>query len=263
MPIRLSVSLGSVLEANVFYWAAIGGASVISCSWGPPDRGGAESDQCFPLPASTRLAIDYAVTHGRYGKGCLIFFAAGNGNENMDTDAYASYEKTIAVAACNDKSRKSQYSDYGRAVWCAFPSSDSMSESPETGTTDSCGIWTTDVRGIEAGYNTGKTSDPFGNYAPEFGGTSSASPGAAGVAALVLAVNPNLYWEEVKQILADTCDKISHPEEGELGQYNALGHSHYYGYGRLNAEKAVLLARMRLDNAILPPQIEKPLHNCR
>lgn len=43
-----------------------------------------------PLPDSTRLAIDYAVTQGRAGKGCVVLFAAGNGNESGDLDGYAS-----------------------------------------------------------------------------------------------------------------------------------------------------------------------------
>ena len=74
-----------------------------------------------PLPTSTRLAIDYATANGRGGKGCVVLFAAGNGNESVDNDGYASYPKVTAVAACNDRGRRSVYSDFGKAVWCAFP----------------------------------------------------------------------------------------------------------------------------------------------
>jgi hypothetical protein len=63
---------------------------------------------------------------------------------------------------------------------------------------------------------------------------SSACPGAAGVAALVLSSNDALYWEEVKNILRLSCDRI----DQEDGQYDEEGHSPFYGYGRLNAEKA-------------------------
>ena len=70
MPIRLASGLGSQHEADAFIWAADHGADVISCSWGPTDgrvvrtrtiRGTGRSS---PLPASTRLAIDY-VDHQR------------------------------------------------------------------------------------------------------------------------------------------------------------------------------------------------------
>jgi subtilisin family serine protease len=73
------------------------------------------------------------------------------------------------------------------------------------------------------------------NYTNSFGGTSSACPGAAGVAALVLSRNPSLNWDEVKDILRRSCDRID-PEDGK---YDANGHSPLYGYGRLNAEKTV------------------------
>ena len=86
MPIRLVSGLGSQSEADAFAWAAQNGADVISCSWGPTDGKWWDAadplhKQVVPLPDSTRLAIDYAVTRGRSGKGCVVFFAAGNGNE--------------------------------------------------------------------------------------------------------------------------------------------------------------------------------------
>jgi subtilisin family serine protease len=253
MPIRLASGLGSQQEANAFRWAADNGADVISCSWGPQDGQWFDlSDslhrQQVPLPASTKLAIEYATTQGRGGKGCVVLFAAGNGNESVDNDGYASYERVIAVAACNDRGQRSVYSDYGNAVWCAFPSSDfghAPFSHPEPLTT---GIWTTDRTGA-LGYNRGSFTDgdTTGNYTNSFGGTSSACPGAAGVAALVLAVNPNLRWQEVKEIFRQSCDKI----DPSGGQYDANGWSKYYGYGRLNASTAIAVAKPQPQNSIV------------
>lgn len=237
MPIRFVSALGSQDEADAFIWAAQNGADVISCSWGPPDGVWWEPTdpghkQKVPLPDSTRLAMDYAFTKGRNGKGCVILFAAGNGSESVDNDGYASYAKIIAVAACNDYGTRSAYSDYGNAVWCAFPSNNGYaSQTP--------GIWTTDRSG-RAGYNSGNTQqgDAAGNYTNSFGGTSSACPGVAGVVALILSRNPNLRWDEVKDILKRSCDRI----DPSGGSYDANGHSSFYGYGRVNALKAVELA---------------------
>ena len=237
MPLRLVSSLGSQAEADAFVWAADHGADVISCSWGPMDGewwnpDDPRHDEVVPLPDSTRLAIDYAVREGRAGKGCVITWAAGNGNEPVDNDGYARYDKVIAVAACNDRGKKAAYSDKGNALWCAFPSSNGPASLTR-------GIWTTDVSG-SGGYNSGNAADgdAAGHYTNAFGGTSSACPGAAGVAALVIARNPELRWHEVKEILKGCCDKI----DVSGGRYDATGHSALYGYGRLDARRAVELA---------------------
>lgn len=237
MPIRLVSGLGSQDEADAFAWAADHGADVISCSWGPVDGAWWDPNdpihkQKVPLPDSTRLAIDYATSKGRDGRGCVITWAAGNGNESVDNDGYAGYEKVIAVAACNDSSKRSAYSDRGKAIWCSFPSNDG-----EPSLTP--GIWTTDRTG-HAGYNPGSASqgDSNGNYTNSFGGTSSAAPGAAGVVALVLATNPTLTPTDVKDILRSTSDRID--DRGR--QYDQDGHSKSFGYGRLNAARAVAAA---------------------
>jgi subtilisin family serine protease len=237
LPIRLASALGSQAEADAFHWAATHGADVISCSWGPEDGDFTSPEdptheQVVPLNDNTRLAIEFAVREGRDGKGCVVLFAAGNGGESVDNDGYASFDQVIAVAACNDKSRRSPYSDHGRAIWCAFPSNNYYpSLTP--------GIWTTDRPG-SAGYNPGNTKagDVQGHFTNSFGGTSSACPGAAGVAALVLARNPGLRWTEVRDVMKRSCDAID-PKDG---RYDAAGHSPYYGYGRLNARRAVELA---------------------
>lgn len=236
MPLRMR-SLGAQDEADAFAWAADHGADVISCSWGPVDgdwwnAADPRHEQFVPLPDATRLALDYATEVGRGGRGCVIAWAAGNGNESVDNDGYASYERVIAVAACNDMSVKAPYSDYGQAIWCAFPSNNlEPSLTP--------GIWTTDRGGAE-GYNSGDVSlgDLAGNYVNSFGGTSSACPGVAGVAALVLSVNPELRWDEVRDLLRRACDRIDEPG----GEYDEDGHSRFHGYGRVNATRAVELA---------------------
>ncbi|HVJ82112.1 MAG TPA: S8 family serine peptidase [Planctomycetia bacterium] len=245
MPIRLASGLGSIEEAEAFRWAADNGADVISCSWGPADGKWYDASdpvhsRATPIRASTRDALEYAFTNGRGGKGCIVCFAAGNGNESVDLDGYASYPKVIAVAACNDTSKRSIYSDFGKAVWCAFPSNDfGRGTHPDPITT---GIWTTDRRGA-SGYNPGDSqsggADRPGDFCEDFGGTSSACPGVAGVAALVLSANGSLRWNEVKDLIRRSCAPID-PAGGE---YDSEGRSKYYGFGRVDALAAVKLAR--------------------
>lgn len=265
MPLRMPLSIGSQRLAEAFQWAADHGADVISCSWGPPDgRWWDPNDPLHqrevPIADNIRLAIDYAVTRGRGGKGCVVFFAAGNGNESVDNDGYASYTNVLAVAACNDRGRRSGYSDFGKAVFCAFPSSDFAFPAEGRPAPLTSGIWTTDRTG-RAGYNTGSVQegDAVGNYTSTFGGTSSACPGAAGVAALVLARNASLRWDEVKDILRRSCDRI----DPQGGQYDANGHSPLYGFGRLNAETAVRLAvpTQPVDSAVIMRTYSEPIRD--
>jgi len=242
MPIRNSSYLGSIKEANAFKWAVDHGADIISCSWGPEDGDWWDSNDpkhttFIGIADSTALAIDDAVTRGRNGKGCVVFFAAGNGNEDVKYDGYASYDKVIAVADSNDRNKRSVYSDFGNKIWCCFPSGDFEHHPFNHPSPLTTGIYTTDRRG-SAGYNI-----QF-DYCDDFGGTSSSCPGVAGIAALILSANPELTWLQVKEILKDSCEKI----DTANGQYDANGYSKFYGYGKPDAEKAVNKALQLKNN---------------
>jgi len=234
IPIR-SGGLGSFSEAKAFAWAADHGADIISCSWGPPDGIWYDPNDPahripFPLPDSSSLAIDYALKKGRNGAGCLLVWAAGNGNEEIHYDGYASLPTILAVAACDYKEKRSPYSDFGQNIACCFPSS-SASSTP-LGVSD--GIWTTD-RSLSLGYN------PEGDYVGTFGGTSASCPGVAGCLALILSVFPKLENRHIRPILNMTSDKIS----SDTGKYTN-GHSHYFGYGRINPYLAILFIKQNL-----------------
>lgn len=238
MPIRSLAGLGSNEEGDSVLWAINNGADIISNSWGYPDGDVADPNdpmhfQEIELQFPLRKAIEKAVKEGRNGKGCIVLFSAGNGNESADKDRYITNPNIIAVAACNDTGKKSVYSDFGKCVWVCFPSDDFEVE----GINDNYrpltpGIWTTDT----AKKNKKRV---YSKYMADFGGTSSACPGVAGVCALILSVNPDLSWQEVKDILKKTADKI----DKKNGKYDSKGHSEWYGYGRVNAYKAVKLAK--------------------
>ncbi len=118
-----------------------------------------------------------------------------------------------------------------------------------------CGIVTTDLTGAP-GYSAsdytvaddcyaGTSCNPTGTCPVQgcFGGTSASAPFATGVAALVRSTNPALTWREVSDILRHTADKV--PAMG-----GALFHQEY-GFGRVNAEAAVLAAlRIPADGVI-------------
>ncbi len=235
--------LGVQDEAEMFVWAANNGAHIINCSWGPRDG----VNEIVPLPDTTREAIHYCVTHGRDGKGIPIFWAAGNGNvanpgELVDNDGYASNPDVMAIAASiNPDSRgrgetKAPYSDIGKALFVSAPSSGG-----------SKAIFTVDRRG-SAGYNPEYgVVDEAGEYTDQFGGTSSATPLVAGIAALMLSVNPDLTLDQVRDIIRRTADKIGDRSTYHLDENTGLSHSELFGYGRVNAAKAVREAQNLLN----------------
>jgi hypothetical protein len=87
------------------------------------------------------------------------------------------------------------------------------------------------------------------DYKNNFGGTSSATPLSAGIAALVLSIDPELSWLEVRDILRTTADRIDLTNTNAVGQWvdtdgdGVVDYSQWYGYGRLNANDAIQAAR--------------------
>lgn len=214
--------------ADAFGYAADHGAAVINNSWGPTDGTGMEQ----PLPDALRAGIDYAVTRGRGGKGCVITWASGNGQESADLDGYSSNPNVISVAASTNADRHAFYSDYGNSVDVCAPSSDSINN-----------VVTSD--------RTGQVGDSIDNYTNNFGGTSAATPIAAGTAALMLSVNPNLTYTQVRDILVNSADKIDRAD----GAYDSAGHSKFFGFGRINALRALQAAEVAVPTISLltPP----------
>ncbi|MBK8256230.1 MAG: S8 family serine peptidase [Polyangiaceae bacterium] len=197
--------------AGTFDWAAQRGR-IISCSWTITPNN--------TLSAAIRRAVN---------NGVAVFCAAGN--NGTGTISYpASLAETIAVGASTNRDVRAGYSQFGVGLDVVAPSSGGTLR-----------IETTDVRGAN-GYNAG--ASPGGDYcnandASGFGGTSAATPLTAGVAALMLSVNPALTPAEIRQILQSTADKI----DPINAAYDATGWSNQYGFGRVNAARAVQGAR--------------------
>jgi subtilisin family serine protease len=270
MPIRTSGYLDDTAVEQIFNWATDKGAAVISCSWGP-------SAVYFPLSLRQRAVLTRSATQGRGGKGCVIVFAAGNANRPVNgtvneqgwtnnvlrgptnwLNGFAVHPDVMTVAATTSLGKKAAYSNWGANISIAAPSNNAPPGIwlPQTGYTFTApavrsslpgkGVFTSDRLGT-AGY------DPS-NFTSSFGGTSSACPVVAGVAALVLSANPDLSAQEVKQILQSTADKLVDPEPDpqlalRKGTYDASGHSQWFGYGKVNAARAVQAARQRLSAA--------------
>ena len=231
LPVRISAPPdrgGEPIEAEAMRWAAEQGADVICCAWAP-DKPTQDSGRLHP---STRAAIDWAVAHGRSGKGCVILFSSGNDDCDIALNGYANHPAVIAVGACNCRGRRASYSSWGQALWCVV-----LSNEPR------------DPVGARMTYT---TTTPVGSfllgdtlYTQNFGFTSAACAIAAGVCAQILSVDPGLTWREVREIIAQACQRID--EAG--GSYDQRGHSPYYGFGRLDPARALEMARRKIEDS--------------
>lgn len=221
MPVRMSEWLSDETIADMFMHAMNNGADVISCSW-------SAAAWDFPLSTKMNAVLRKVATEGRTNKkGCVILFAAGNEDRPLDGEkngkrsyqGFALHPNVIAVGASNSLDRRSGYSNYGPELAIVAPSSGSPGRP----------IVTTDRRGPQ-GYSPN-------DFTREFGGTSSSTPLTAGLAALILSVNPELTSEQVKTLIKSTADKIDPENAGYVD-----GHSIRYGSGRINAHRALQAA---------------------
>jgi thermitase len=153
------------------------------------------------------LAIDYA-----YSKGITICCAAGN--DNKEGIAFpASNKKTIAVGATDpDDTRTILFigtvaggSNFGPEIDCVAPGN----------------------------YIPGLAISPQ-DYNSRGGGTSASTAFVSGLVALLLAQNNTLTPAQVHDIICTTADdQVGKPAE------DTKGWDKYYGYGRVNALKAL------------------------
>lgn len=155
-------------------------------------------------------AIDYAYSHG-------VTLISATGNFGYSYIAFpACYSKVIAVGAMDQNYQKRYSSNYGDGLDLVAPGEDI--------------------------YSTKKDND-YGASS----GTSFAAPQVAGVAALMLSVNPSLTPSQIRNKLRSTCTKLSGYS------YNTSGWNNYVGYGLLNAYAAVCSALS--GDRIVGPQL--------
>ncbi|OJV35477.1 MAG: hypothetical protein BGO29_05180 [Bacteroidales bacterium 36-12] len=170
----------------------ISGADILSCSWN--------------ISTYTALTneIQSAVTLGRQRNGvrlgCVVVFAAGNNNQS-NIPYPASLNDVISVGAisqCGSRKRSNNKPSEVNPGVTPDPLGVSCDEEKWWGSNygqeldvvaPGVKIYTTDIQGSN-GYNT--STGVTGNYFDSFNGTSAACPHVAGIAALVLSVNPCL-----------------------------------------------------------------------
>ncbi|MBM3964795.1 MAG: choice-of-anchor D domain-containing protein [Planctomycetes bacterium] len=178
-----------------------------------------------PFP-SMNAALAVGTVQGRGGLGATYFFSSGNNGTGVLGEPAGQSAFTpgvIAIGASTNSDVRSSYSQYGAALDIVSPSNGG-----------SLAIDTTDRTGAD-GYATG---DYTGTGATGFGGTSSASPLAAGIGALALAQAElkgiSLSPSNFRSLIRNSTDLI-----GGVTYNINTGKNLQYGFGRINARTLV------------------------
>lgn len=176
-------------------WACANGANIVSMSFGGPDESSAFQNLINNYPD-------------------VVFFAAAGNDGNTTVNYPGGYDNVICVGSVDGNDSRSSFSNYNGTT----PFVDIASPGGYT----SGGLQSTV-------YTTG------GNSYGKMGGTSMATPFAAGLAGLMLSINPTLTPAQVESCLISTGVSIS----GNIGP-------------RINAPAAVACVSATLTGDPLP-----------
>ncbi|KAL5110679.1 Proprotein convertase subtilisin/kexin type 5 [Taenia crassiceps] len=192
---------------------------IYSGSWGPDDTG-----HIYEGPGRMASeAFHKGATTGRNGLGNVFVWASGNGGRRGDScaaDGYVSSIYTLAVSSVTEHNTQPWYLEKCAAILVSTYSSGGPGES---------GIVTTDL-------NHGCTNSHTG--------TSASAPLAVGIIALMLEANPKLTWRDVQYLTVLTANTKPFKDGGFTKNGVGYPYSNYYGFGLMDAGKAVRLSEL-------------------
>ncbi|XP_075238401.1 furin-like protease 1 isoform X2 [Lycorma delicatula] len=191
---------------------------IYSASWGPDDDGKTVDG---PGELAMRAFIE-GVTKGREGKGSIFVWASGNGGRDLDNcncDGYTNSIWTLSISSATEK---------GQVPWYSEACSSTLATTYSSGSNGEKQVITTDLHHKCTVSHTG---------------TSASAPLAAGICALALEANRQLTWRDMQHIVVATAK----PANLKASDWttNGVGRnvSHSFGYGLMDAEAMVKLAR--------------------
>ena len=186
--------LSDAVEA--LQYASDMGARVSSNSWGG---------------SGTSAMLDDAIQYV-HDQGMVVVVAAGNSNADALDFTPASSDRAITVAASDYNDAKASFSNWGQKIDVAAPGVDILSTKAAV-----CPMCNDDRT--------------VGTYYCRVSGTSMATPHVAGLAALILSMDPDLTNEDVRQLIRTGAV--------DLG---AQGKDRDFGYGRIDADGSISLS---------------------
>ncbi len=176
---------------------------IVNCSWGTGD-----------VSPIVKQKIDYLAEFGRDGKGMIFVFANGNQDIFLENDE-SMLDSVSGIGSSDEENLRAVYSNYGEGLDLLAPGGYLL------------GITTTyHSNDVQRSSDYLRAEDYL-----KFQGSSAAAPIVTAAIALLLEAEPTLTRIQVQQLLRHSADKI-----GYLDYYN--GHNNYYGFGKINLQRA-------------------------
>ncbi len=213
--LAITPSLSEQLANGISWSWQVGNAEVINNSWGVSTQN--TSNYGFFYSDLLNNAIADALNSGRHRLGCVVVFASGNNGSSVFYPANEN-PNVLAVGAVSSNNNRRASSSYGSQLDIVAPGEDIYSTTP----------------------NNGFLKDS---------GTSAAAPHVAGVAALILALNPCFTGAQVRNIIESTARKNITPLQGNPYNYSTTTNrtngtwNVEMGYGIVDALAAVQMAQ--------------------
>ena len=171
------------------------GADALTCAEGPENGYGR-------LESVLKDALEYAFKEGRNGKGMPVFWAVANRNVPISNDKIVSHEYVVAVGSSTNKDTRADLCAYGEEL--AF---------------------------LAPGENVFNARGSGLKHGPDFG-TSFATPIGAGIAALMLSINPELSVSDIRDRMKKSCRKVPDMAVG-------VPRDNLHGFGVIDAKACV------------------------
>jgi len=163
--------------------------------------------------------------NGARKRGSVVIVAAGNDSMDARNSQPANCKNVITVGAAGFLGTRTPYSNYGPAVDLSAPGGDL------SWGLDSDGYAST---GILSTLNMGETT-PGEPYWAWYEGTSMATPGVAGVAALIASLRPKLSAKQLEKAIRASVSKF--PKQDVFGSYSCVKNK-VCGKGLLDATRS-------------------------
>jgi len=172
--------------------------------------------------------------NGARKRGSVIIAAAGNHGANASTSAPGNCKNVITVGATDFLGSRTSYSNYGSNLDLSAPGG-------------AIRDWGNDAAGIYSTHNGGTRGQGSATYTP-MQGTSMATPGVAGVAALVVALRPKISTKQLERVIRQSVSRF--PNQSQFGEFNCAK-TKVCGKGLIDATRVptTFIAKPKVSNA--------------